>query len=184
MKNLIILFAVVLLASCTTQRKAEKWMDKNQKEAAEYCAFRFPAQESIVVRDTTLFDTVLIEAEGVLYSGGDSGLTVPTWRPFDDKDLPFKVKCPPTKVITKTRYRDSIITKVDGALLASLRFQVGEQGRRADNLQHELQLAKTDGAKWKAQRNKLRWILYALAGGAIVWLFLKLRSQIPIVGRP
>lgn len=209
MKILFILFAVVLLASCTTQRKAEGYFNKNLGQLAALCSLRFPNVDSAgtpYIADhvpannidyTKQIDSLEQEAQNAKLLADQLLNALNSTQPTTDTEkaklkkqigellnqvqnlkAKYKPCIPDTAKIVQPIYREL------GYKLADLRFQVGEQGRRADNLQHELQQAKTDGAKWKAQRNKLLWILFVIAGATATWVFIKLRSQIPIVGRP
>lgn len=46
----IIIPVIILFASCTTQKKVNRWLNENPVKAAEYCADKFPVKESV---DTT-----------------------------------------------------------------------------------------------------------------------------------
>lgn len=45
--RLSIFFILLVLASCTTQKKATTWFNEHEQKAAEYCAVKYPVKESI-----------------------------------------------------------------------------------------------------------------------------------------
>lgn len=45
--RLSIFFILLVLASCTTQKKATTWFNEHEQKAAEYCAVKYPVNESI-----------------------------------------------------------------------------------------------------------------------------------------
>lgn len=49
MKNYLIYFIIVFgVTSCTTERKAIKFLDKHPLVAADYCATKYPVKESVI----------------------------------------------------------------------------------------------------------------------------------------
>jgi hypothetical protein len=81
------IFLVLLLGSCTTLHKSVRYLDAHQKEAAEYCAQKFPVMETITVKTDTLYTEILL--------AGDSVECPPA-------TLPKKVKCPDVRFKGKT----------------------------------------------------------------------------------
>lgn len=68
MNKLILAFGFLLLLigclSCTTQRKAEKWMNEHHLEASAYCADKFPVQtDTQYIKGETIYDTIFEPVE-------------------------------------------------------------------------------------------------------------------------
>jgi hypothetical protein len=82
MKPTLYFLLVLLLGSCTTLEKSTKYLDAHQKEAALYCAQKFPIAETITIKTDTLYTEILLS--------GDSVECPPA-------TLPKKVKCPDVK---------------------------------------------------------------------------------------
>lgn len=97
MKPTAYLIVITLLASCMTTQKATDFLQKNG-ELAGICAEAFPVKDSLVIRDRLHIDTIThtdIEyATDTIYVQGEPVI--------------IRAKCPPSQVVTKTIYKDSI----------------------------------------------------------------------------
>jgi predicted small secreted protein len=107
-----ILLALLVLTACSPMKKAVQTFDKHLPDAAEYCADRFPAKDTIIVRDSIRLDTI--------YQDGE---VVEVLVPSNPDTVLVKAQCPPHKIIVKTVRHDSIIIRVDKAMETALRFQ-------------------------------------------------------------
>lgn len=97
MKTFITILFAVLLAGCMSVQKATNYLEK-KGELPKICATKYPVQDSkIIIKERITVDTVL----------GTSYIYVDT----SGKPKP----CPPSKTITKTIVRDSIIYRRDKA---------------------------------------------------------------------
>lgn len=70
---------IIILASCTTQRKAEKYFNSHVDKAAEYCANKFPViphVDSTTTIDSTgfwdAFNALYLFADSLLQAGKDT----------------------------------------------------------------------------------------------------------------
>jgi hypothetical protein len=103
LSGIILAIFTAFLFSCNVEKQANKkvaWllahdlMDDN-------CARLFPVRDSLVVRDSTSFDTLYVENEVFIR---DTIIK-------EGKVIYIEKKCPPHQVITKIVTRDSIIYK-------------------------------------------------------------------------
>lgn len=113
---LILLCFVAMLFSCNVEKQAQKkvsWllahdlMDDN-------CARLYPIRDSIVVRDSTSFDTLYV----------DSDVFIRDTIEREGKIVYIEKKCPPHQVITNTIRRDSIIYQSNTAEEERLKGEV------------------------------------------------------------
>src|SRR5438046_8820402 len=102
------LFILLLLSGCVSIPKAESKLDSQPTESARYCSIRFSQRDSISVRDSVRFDTLIV--------AGDTVFLTPTYdlSQWQDKvigyDTVYKFKvCPAIKLITKTVIHDTTI---------------------------------------------------------------------------
>jgi len=164
MKQTTIIF-LLLFASCTTVRKAEKTLDKKPLERAKYCATNYPIKESVVT------NTVYKEGEPVLVKGETEYITVncdsiikatPT-----DKPKQTIVRIPvPVYVRVDTFSTNTTKTQEDSAKLAVL------QGAN-DNLKEQLSDCTDKVDKITADRNRYRSIVI---WGSLVLLVILLAT--------
>lgn len=99
MKKIILLTAIIIL-SCNAEKKASKYYDAHKDKLAEKCATNFPVHDSIVVNDSTHFDTLYLEQEPLIlrdsfYIKGDTIVKQVTKQ------------CPSSQTIVKTVFRDT-----------------------------------------------------------------------------
>jgi hypothetical protein len=87
MKPTLYFLLVLLLGSCTTLEKSTRYLDAHQKEAAEYCAQKFPIAETITTKTDTLYQEILLSGDSV-----DCPISI----------APKKVKCPDVRFKEKT----------------------------------------------------------------------------------
>lgn len=157
MKNYLIYFIIVFgVTSCTTERKAIKYLDKHPLVAADYCASKYPVVPTYIKgKDSIIEKTVEVK--------GDS---IPC--PPNEKGEVIKVKCPDAKLVYQNVYRTDTITKENTAKLSALQIRYNDLDK-----QHAIQSDKLIRAnKWRA------WffVLAVLVG---VYVVLKLRRILP-----
>lgn len=120
MNRLIILF---LFTSCTTQKKVEKWMDRNNAKAAEMCDVRFPLIEktdTAWITDSAKLKQYESEYQFLtnyineLLNEGCDTLTV---EKVIEKITQLPAKPCPTKVVTKTVENTARITILRDSIL-------------------------------------------------------------------
>jgi hypothetical protein len=155
-------------ASCTTQRKVEKWNDKHPVKAAAYCTETFPVIEWIKYRDTTLFDTVLKPGETRIDTVITKGDTVI-----------IKRECPPSQTITKTVTKEKEIRVRDSAWALMLMDNINQlEGISADK-DKEIAIAKDRLGEAKKSRNWWMWACLLTWGVCALYVVLKLRAKLP-----
>ncbi|MEP7375523.1 MAG: hypothetical protein ABI675_19415 [Chitinophagaceae bacterium] len=110
-----IFLALLFLTSCNPVKKAVETFDKHLPAAALYCADRFPAKDSIIIRDSVRLDTLW-----------EDGEIVRVLVPSSPDTVIVKAQCPPHKIITKTIQHDSIIIRIDKAKETVLLNQVNQ----------------------------------------------------------
>ena len=120
MKFLCTISLLLLVGSCTTQKKAEKYFAKHPEKLAEKCANTFPVKDSIVVKDSISFDTLYLQQEPTIlkdsfYLKGDTIIRVVT------------KECPPAVSLIKTVRHDSIIYRRDMARETVLQYQLQDR---------------------------------------------------------
>ena len=157
MKKYLIYFIIVFgVASCTTERKAIKFLNKHPFVAADYCANKFPVIPTYIKgKDSIIEKTVEVKGDSIPY-------------PPNEKGEVIKVKCPDAKVVTRDVYRTDTITKENTAKLSALQ-------QRYNNLDKQYAITKdklTDARKWRVR-------FFLLAGLVGVYVFLKLRRILP-----
>jgi hypothetical protein len=90
MKPTLYFLLVLLLGSCTTLEKSTRYLDAHQKEAAQYCAQKFPIMETITIKTDTLYQEILLSGDSI-----ECPISI----------APKKVKCPDVK------HREKVITE-------------------------------------------------------------------------
>lgn len=156
---------LLLFASCTTVRKAEKVLDKKPLERAKYCATNYPIKESVVT------NTVYKEGEPVLVKGETEYITVDCDSVVksapSDKSKPTIVRIPvPVYVRVDTFSTNTTKTQEDSAKLAVL------QGAN-DKHKEEICDLRDKNDKLTADRNHYRSIVI---WGSLVLLVILLAT--------
>ncbi len=165
----ILLLFVVLLFSCSTEKKAAKkvsWllahdlMDDN-------CARLYPNKDSVIVLDSTTTDTLFKEGEA-FYD---------TIRLTNDSVIYVHHKCPPSQTITKVVRRDSTIYRTNGAEVARLTAIIQQKDRQIKEKDDIVikQQKKIDKNDWWKIACLATWALIVLGG---VFRFFVLKRPI------
>ncbi len=185
MKYLLIIF---LFASCVTQKKAERWMNEHETEAAGYCSTKFPAQEKTVTvtkeADTAKFleaydnlEHTLDSALSELRRKAESATPENPYRPNIDSirkvlisDLRRGLK--PCKDSTIT----IIKTVVDRARERYLQGLIDQKDKTITDLQRQnagLQDKLVGARKWA-------WYFWILIGAIGIYTFLRIKYKLKI----
>ncbi len=160
MKRIIItVVSLLLLAGCTTQRKAEKWYRGNPVELAKLCLDCFGDNSTpVYVKGRT--DTIPGET---IYIKGDS-IPCPDGTKIKAPDV--KVPCPPATQRVDTAFRDRWET------LARIKVLEAEVAESKDELEKE----KARGDKLQARGDKYKkstTILSAIIGLGFLILIIR-----------
>ena len=150
------LFLLLFLFSCNTQKRAMKYLDENPFKAAEYCAEKFPVKDTSYILDSVLlFDTLYLENTiyDTLQIKGESIII--------ERSLP-------TKTITKTIRRDSIILRRDRA------FEKYQEGVIAD-LNFKNKTMTSENVILQEKATKRGWTMWGLL--IIIGLFVGLKIR-------
>lgn len=114
MRKLLILSLMVILFSCTTQRKADKFYRKNPILLAQKCAETFPViPKYIKGKDSIIYDTTTVTGDSIPCPPQTGAKVV-------------KVKCPDQKTITNTIFRVDTLIKLDSARLKLCELRLAE----------------------------------------------------------
>jgi len=148
MKNYLIYFSIVFgVTSCTTERKAIKFLNKHPLVAADYCASKYPVVPTYIKgKDSIIEKTVEVK--------GDS---IPC--PPNEKGEVVKVKCPDAKLVYQNVYRTDTITKENTAKLSALQLRYNDL-EKLYAIQYEL---LTDARKWRVR-------FFSFAGLVVVYV--------------
>lgn len=150
--------------SCTNKiAKAKDTFDNNKKEAAEYCADKFPVKteyikgDSVLVLDTlyvgeNVFDTVTVETKDTVYR------TI-------TKTLPAKVI---TKTITVT---DTIVKENTAKAVYYEKLNIEKDATIA--------VLQSQFSDMKSSRNKFRLWFWILVGAIGLYTALKIKKILP-----
>lgn len=166
---------LMTLSSCTTQKKATKYFDEHPKDAADYCAVKFPVKETI--------DTI--------YSGIDSADYELAYREvweYADSLLNELGKKPGEVVIYQgdtiyvpsVKANDRLRKEIEKELRKKLRpcidsvkviTKTVENTAKVTSLQITVQELSADRDKWKAksyaQRRLIFWLFAVLILGTL-----------------
>lgn len=170
-KGLFFCILIYILYGCTTQKKAARYFDNNNTEAAAYCADRFPVIETS--------DTVFItdSAELLAYENEftymakyiDSLISIkcdtsikPDIR-YIIKKLPSK-PCP-EKIITK-QIENTAKIKV---IFDSCQKMSSLLNKKLDKEIEKVKILTDESNKYKRQRNRYLWLVLLL----LMWTFRK-----------
>jgi hypothetical protein len=158
----LMVMLLISIGSCTTAKKATRYMYEHEDVAAKVCSVLFPVKDSIVVRDTTIFDSIYVEP-----SPYDTTIICDTL----EVEKRVTIQCPPTKVIKETRYKDTTIYRTNTAKEAHL--QALNDKAKETLLEAREQLVKGELLVKQLNADKNKWklrffILLAAFGAAIV----------------
>lgn len=150
---LAILFFGWLLAGCTTEKKAVRYMNAHGFQAAEYCAGAYPVKDS----------TIYLPGETTIVHHTDTvpGEVIPCPEQQPGQP-PISIICPPSTntVDTITRVDTLRIKTENTAKIVALTGQLAVSTDRADK-------AENGRRKWRL-RAIITWAALALGGGAFV----------------
>jgi hypothetical protein len=169
MKYVILLFSLLSLASCVTQKKVERFLDNHQEVLAKECAENFAPKDSIIVKDSVHFDTLY--QEGLVI--------VDTFRIGADT-IYRNTQCPKTQIITKVIRHDSVIYQRDRAAeyvlqdrINKLNDYTAELNATNERLRGDNDELKGEVKEARHQRNKWRVYFFTLLAVAVGWQFRK-----------
>lgn len=159
---------MVILSSCATQKKAEKFYDKHPEKLAEKCATTYPVKDSIIKGDSViLFDTL--------------------WETFTDTlisepQVVTEIK-PVPKIVTKwVTIRDTIIRENTArvAVLGSQIAKLNEANRNLvesnADLSQKLVRISDERDTFKHERNKWRLRFFLLLFGVTILYGFKVKT--------
>lgn len=122
-KYSVFLLAVLLLASCMTEKK---W--------AEGCAEKYPVKESVAtVKGEIRYDTAYLQPDTLVFTDTVT-VDCDTVKGVVTKYVYKEKPCPPAQVRTVSRVDTVVITKLDRAALAASELDSQEQRQRADRV--------------------------------------------------
>lgn len=143
------LVLILFLASCTTQRKVEAWMDKNEPKAAAICNEMFPIVET---HDTTyVHDTSYV-------------MDIRNTTEYIEREV--KVGC---DSVTATKVIERIRTMPAPPAQTKVVTRTVESTAKLVILQDQLDKTKIKLASATTERNWLFWLLLI----ACAWIFRK-----------
>lgn len=90
MKRLILMAIIALMASCTTQRKVDKWVNNNPMYLANKCATEFPVKEGIIKGKTDTVTEIVTDTVKIKMD-----------CPPDKEGKVVTLECPPNEYIYK-----------------------------------------------------------------------------------
>lgn len=145
--RILILALVLLVSSCTTQKKAEKWYRNNKAELAKLCLDCFEdKKDPVYIKGDTRIDTLEVKGDTVTVEGD---------CPDGTK---IEVDCPPNKTITINSARIDTIYKDKWQTLAHLEVQ----NELIQDLSVKLAIATEQKNNWRA---------FALWGWGLIIIF-------------
>ena len=159
MKN--ILFLLIILTGCATQKKADKFYAKHPELLALKCATTYPVKDSIIKGDSViLFDTL--------------------WETFTDTLISEPQVIIETKIVPKTvtkwvTIRDTIIRENTArvAVLSSQIAKLNEANRVLSEKTHELSQERDT---FKHEMNKWRLRFFLLLFGVTILYGFKVKT--------
>lgn len=149
--------------SCTNKiAKAKDTFDNNKKEAAEYCAEKFPVKTEYIKGDSVLLLDTLYVGENVFDT-----VTVET------KDTVYRTitKTLPAKVINKTIRITDTIVKENTARIEDFNIQLR-------NKEIENGILKADRDNWKVKAKQRLWWFLIAVGAMGAYTILKIKKII------
>lgn len=172
------LLPLLLLASCTTARKVEKWADRHPVKMAKIVLKKFPIIDSVIVRDSVVFDTASIAVDPYIPDFID---VAKDYSPSVDtaalrRLIMSHVKCPVQKTITITRTRDSVIYRENTAKVVVLEGALDNAQSEITAKNRDIEKLQGEVKKWHGKiktKNHFIWWLLLLAIGEGAWIFRK-----------
>lgn len=160
MKQLIAILFIAVFASCHTVKRAAKTFDTHPKEAAEYCAVKFPVKPFTKTTTKYLPGKPVIKPGTVTYVtvDCDSAVKVALKR---GTPKTVKVQCPPcdTTYLTDTLYTHDTTVVENTAVSEALHYELSDKATQADK-------ATANAVKWRG-RTLWTWGINALILAAI-----------------
>ncbi|GAB3529532.1 hypothetical protein GCM10027443_09050 [Pontibacter brevis] len=177
-----LIFLLVLLCSCATQRGAEKYFDQNPEKLAEYvdenkeytekygeayAAKHFPSNQS-----APLLPPPAREPEMFIVPGRLAPWPMPESRPHTPQ-RPLRLSCPECETIhtIDTIYREDT-TKLD-ALLAEL----NEENTLHTETKQRLHRTEAERDFWREKNRKKFWTLIAMVIFAVLYMIFRLLAS-------
>ena len=186
MKYLIIILSV-LLTSCLTEKKVNRWLNEHEQQAATYCADNFPPDTltKTVIEQTDsagyydayinmayLADSLFFRLDSLqhLPPSERPKINIDSVRRVVDKEIRRRLKpCVDTvRVVTNTVIDMARVRQLQG-LIDKKDFVIAEMQVRVNDQQDKI----------KSQR-KWFWLFWALVIAAGLYTFVKVRYKLPI----
>lgn len=146
------------LLSCNTERQLQKAETRLAAAGrlAQVCAERYPAKDSIIVRDSTSFDTIYTE-----------GVIIDTLKKTDTLPVPG-----PIRVITRTVYRIKESYSTGSVQLEACRGQLAALNRIIASQQQSILAKDREIEEWKTKAKQRIW-LWIIIGLLVGWIVRK-----------
>jgi hypothetical protein len=187
-KHIPIIILCVLVTSCITEKKVNRWLDEHKTKAAGYCADNYPPD--------TLTKTIIenIDSAGYYdaYMGMSTYADILFWRLDSMKrnatpERPYKVNMDSLRRVVDKEIRQRLKPCIDTVKvvtntvvdMARVKYLQGTIDMK-DHAMAEMQvMANERENKIRSQRKWfwLFWVLIIIIGG---YTFLKLRFKLPI----
>lgn len=187
--RLAVLSAVVLLilSSCTNQRKVTKWLDGNRKAAAKYCAATFPVIEktdTLYTVDSAGYEQAYMElwayADSLLNASKDT-VMVERIRESIKTEIKYRLKpcVDSVKVVTKTVINTAQLEVANG-VISDLQAELARKDETISKRDDRI-------SKLEEKNNGLKrwlWIGWLLFICLAVWcnrkLLIRLITKLPV----
>lgn len=165
---------LMILSSCTTQKKAIRWFNEHETEAAKYCAVKFPVSESV---DTSfVIDSAGYEAAyWELWHYADSLLNerskvehdtayIERIRESIKTEIKWRLKpcVDSVKVVTKTVENTAKVKYLTGKLDEQITV-ITNMYNRNNELQQKI-----------TEKNRVLWIMWIVIIGFLLWFTRRL----------
>lgn len=166
----LLLFWVLILASCNPSRKLHKALDEIAKhpiESAKYCADKYPPKDTLIKGDSVIvYDTLW----GV-YTDTSYVERIDTINNVVTKIVP--------KIITKTVTIIDTVYRENTARVEQFKLQYDKCESKYQELFLKYEKAVEQGFEYKKQRNKMRLWFWILVGAIGAYVGLRVRKLIP-----
>ncbi len=160
----ISLIALFFFLSCNTPQKAMQTLDQNPKDAAKYCADKYPVKDSIIVKDSVSFDTIYV-GEDVVFDTVYENRT--------DTVVRVITKTLPAKVVTKTVTQVKEVFRENTARVTHLEISLADCNKQVGELIEDAKEKAGKISALKKERNKWRLYFFVLLFTTIAWKFRK-----------
>jgi len=171
---MVVIMILLLFSSCSTVQKAKQTLNDNPRDAAEYCADKFPVKDSIVIRDSITTDTI--------YQGETFFDTVYT----TDTDTVTRTvtKVLPGKIITNTVTQVKEVFRENTATVAALQITVSDCLNEVNRKDKAITETTDSRDTWKKKAKQRWWIIIALVALLLRKPLLKLLPwKIPLISK-